>query len=38
MSTSIPLSSETEERISTLAAMTGRTKAFHIREDHKPRA
>lgn len=32
MSTLIPLSPETEERISLLASITGRTKAFHIRE------
>ena len=32
MSTSIRLSSDAEERISLLASMTGRTRAFHIRE------
>ena len=32
MSTSIRMSTETEERISLLASLTGRTKAFHIRE------
>ena len=32
MSASIRLSSETEERISLLASLTGRTRAFHIRE------
>jgi RHH-type transcriptional regulator, rel operon repressor / antitoxin RelB len=32
MATSIRLSPETEKRLDNLAAMTGRTKAFYIRE------
>ncbi len=32
MPTSIRLSPETEERISLLASLTGRTKAFYLRE------
>ena len=32
MATSIRLSTETEERLAYLASLTGRTKAFYLRE------